>query len=48
MFYIDLWEFFIDPPYFGHNSAERENPILRILAFQEPFQTQIDLGFCRG
>jgi hypothetical protein len=35
----------IDPSYFGYNPAERENPILRIFKFQEPSQTQIDLGF---
>jgi hypothetical protein len=45
MFYIDLWGFSIDPPYFGYNSAKQENPVLRILAFQEPFRTQIDLRF---
>jgi hypothetical protein len=27
MFYIDLWGFSIDPPYFGYNSAEQENPV---------------------
>jgi hypothetical protein len=41
----DLWGFSIDPPYFGYNSAEQENPILCILTFQEPSQTQIDMGF---
>jgi hypothetical protein len=45
MFYIDLWGFSIDLPYFGYNSAEQKNPILRILAFQEPSRTQINLGF---
>jgi hypothetical protein len=33
MFYNDLWEFLIDPPYFGYNSAEQENLVLRILTF---------------
>jgi hypothetical protein len=33
MFCIDLWGFYIDPPYFGHNPAEQENPILCILMF---------------
>jgi hypothetical protein len=45
MFCIDLWGFSIDPPYFGYNSTEQENPILRILTFQGPFGTQIDQGF---
>jgi hypothetical protein len=27
MFCIDLWGFFIDPPYFGYNSAEHETPV---------------------
>jgi hypothetical protein len=45
MFYNVLWEFSIDRPYFGYNTAEQENPILRIFKFQEPFQTQIDLEF---
>jgi hypothetical protein len=35
----------IDPPYFDCNSAEQKNPILCIFTFQEPFRTQIDLGF---
>jgi hypothetical protein len=45
MFYNDLWGFSIDLPYFGYNSAEQENPVLRIFTFQGPSQTQIDLGF---
>jgi hypothetical protein len=45
MFYNVLWGFFIDPPYFGYNSAGQENPILRIFKFQEPFRTQIDPRF---
>jgi hypothetical protein len=45
MFYIDLWGFSIDPPYFGYNSAKQENTVLCILAFQEPSQTHIDLRF---
>jgi hypothetical protein len=45
MLYSNLWGFSIDSPYFGYNFANQENPILRILAFQEPFRTQIDLGF---
>jgi hypothetical protein len=36
MFCIDLWGFFIDPLYFGYNSAGQENHVLRILTFQEP------------
>jgi hypothetical protein len=35
MFYNDLWGFSIDPPYFGYNSAEQENPILHILCFKD-------------
>jgi hypothetical protein len=31
--YNDLWGFSIDPPYFGYNSAEQENLVLRILTF---------------
>jgi hypothetical protein len=27
----DLWEFSIDPPYFGYNSTEQENPVLCIV-----------------
>jgi hypothetical protein len=45
MFCNDLGGFSIDPPYFGYNSTEQENPILYILMFQEPSRTQIDLGF---
>jgi hypothetical protein len=45
MFYNDLWEFPIDPSYFGYNFAERENPVLRIFTFQGPSRTQINLGF---
>jgi hypothetical protein len=45
MFCIDLWDFYIDPPYFGYNSAEQENPILSILMFQGPYRTQFDFGF---
>jgi hypothetical protein len=45
MFCIDLWGFSIDPPYFGYNSTEQKNPILRILTFQGPSGTQIDRGF---
>jgi hypothetical protein len=45
MFYNVLWGCSIDPTYFGYNSAEHENPVLRIFAFQGPSQTQIDMGF---
>jgi hypothetical protein len=45
MFYNVLWEFFIDPPYFGYNSVGQENPVLHIFKFEEPSQTQIDLRF---
>jgi hypothetical protein len=45
MFFIDLWGFSIDPPYFGYNSLEQENPVLHILTFQGPSGTQINLGF---
>jgi hypothetical protein len=45
MFYNILWGFFIDPPYFGYNSARLENPVLRIFKFQRPSRTPIDLGF---
>jgi hypothetical protein len=43
----DLWGFSIDPPYFGYNFAEQEDPVLCIFTFQEPSQTQIDLRFFR-
>jgi hypothetical protein len=33
------------PPYFGYNSVEQENPILRIFKFQEPSRTQITWDF---
>jgi hypothetical protein len=36
MFCIDLWGFSIDPPYFGYNSTEQENPLLCILTLQGP------------
>jgi hypothetical protein len=29
IFYNDLWGF-SDPPYYGYNSAEQENPVLHI------------------
>jgi hypothetical protein len=45
MIYNVLWGFCIDPPYFGYNRAEQENPILHIFKFQEPSQAQIDMGF---
>jgi hypothetical protein len=45
MFCIDLWGFSTNPPYFGYNSVEQENPVLRILTFWGPSETQIDLGF---
>jgi hypothetical protein len=45
MLFIDLWGFSIDPPYFGYNTVEQQNPILCILMFQGPSRTQIDLGF---
>jgi hypothetical protein len=45
MFFIDLWGFSIDLPYFGYNSAEQETPILCILTFQGPSRTQIDRAF---
>jgi hypothetical protein len=45
MICTDLWGFSIDPPYFGYNPAEHENPILCIFTFQKPSWTQIDLGF---
>jgi hypothetical protein len=35
MFYTVLRGFSIDPPYFGYNSTEQENPVLCILKFQE-------------
>jgi hypothetical protein len=47
MVYIDLWGFFIDPPYFSYNSTGQENTVLCILTFQEPSRTQFDLGFFR-
>jgi hypothetical protein len=34
MFYNVLWWFSINPPYFGYNPAEQENPILRISSFR--------------
>jgi hypothetical protein len=45
IFCIDLLGFSIDPPYFGYNSAEQENPVLHILIFEEPSRTQIDPRF---
>jgi hypothetical protein len=45
MFYNVLWVFSIYPPYFGYNSAEQENSVLRIFKFQEPSRTQIDPEF---
>jgi hypothetical protein len=45
MFYIDLWGFSINPPYFGYNSAEQEIPVLCILMFQGPSRTQIGRGY---
>jgi hypothetical protein len=45
MFYNVLWGFSIEPPYFGYNPVEHENPVLHIFKFQEPSQTQIDPGF---
>jgi hypothetical protein len=45
MFCIDLWGFFINPPYLGYNSAKWETPVLCILTFQGPSRTQIDRGF---
>jgi hypothetical protein len=45
MFCIDLWGFSINPPYFGYNSAEQESPILYILTFQGPSETQIERCF---
>jgi hypothetical protein len=45
MIYNILWGFSIDPPYFGYNPVEQENPVLRIFKFREPSQTQIYLGF---
>jgi hypothetical protein len=38
-------DFSINTPDSGYNSAEHENPILRILMFQGPSRTQIDVGF---
>jgi hypothetical protein len=48
MIYNILWGFSIDPPYFGYNSTEYENPILRIFAFLGPSWTQVDKGFFRA
>jgi hypothetical protein len=45
MFYNVLWESFIESPYFGYNSTEQENPVLRIFKFQGHSRTQIDLRF---
>jgi hypothetical protein len=45
MFYNILWGFSIDPPYFGYNSTEWENHVLRIFAFQGPSRSHIDRGF---
>jgi hypothetical protein len=33
MFCNNLFGFSIDPPYFGYNSVEQENPVLCILTF---------------
>jgi hypothetical protein len=45
MFFIDLWGFSIDSPYFGYNSAEQETHVLCILMFQGSSGTQINRGF---
>jgi hypothetical protein len=45
MFCINLWGFFIDPPYFGYNSTEKEIYVLSILTFQGPSGTQIEQDF---
>jgi hypothetical protein len=45
IFFIGLWGFSIDPPYFGYNPAEQDNPVLSILTFHGPSRTQTDLGF---
>jgi hypothetical protein len=45
MFYNVVWGFSIDPPYFGYNTTEQENPVLRIFAFLGPSRTQIEMGF---
>jgi hypothetical protein len=37
MFYNVLWGFSIDPPYFGYNSAEQENPVLHIFLVSGTF-----------
>jgi hypothetical protein len=37
MFYNDLWGFSINPPYFGYNSAEQENIVLRIFFVSETY-----------
>jgi hypothetical protein len=42
---LEMYQFSIDPPYFGYNSVEHETPLLFILTFQRPSGTQIDLGF---
>jgi hypothetical protein len=45
MICIDLWGFFISPPYLGYNSAKHETPDLCIFKFQGPSRTQTELGF---
>jgi hypothetical protein len=35
MFYIDLWRFFIDPPYLGYNSANRKHVFCVFLYFRD-------------
>jgi hypothetical protein len=41
----DLWGFFIDPPSFGYNSAEQENPILCILRFTNLHELKFNWNF---
>jgi hypothetical protein len=41
MFYIDFWGFTNDPLYLGYNSAEKENPILRIFRFWDLYGVKL-------
>jgi hypothetical protein len=45
MFYNVLWGFSINPPYFGYNSAEQENPVLQIFKFHEPSKLKLTWDF---
>jgi hypothetical protein len=45
MLFIDLWRFSTDPPYFGYNSIEQENPVLCILRFRNLLELKLTWDF---